>query len=79
MNTIGGMTTIIDTAFHENSADNDGGIMRSYSSEVEVYHSSFISNWAEKQAGVFHMDQSNLTINETEHMQGAFFSLNKGH
>ena len=58
-------TSILKCMFNHNIAGNDGGVIRSYLSEINISESECGSNSANNEGGVFFIDQTNLTIDQT--------------
>ena len=58
-------TSLIDCKFNQNTAGNDGGVIRSYMSTINISNSEYSKNSANNEGGVFHIDQTSLAIEQT--------------
>ena len=63
--TDGATTSITHCMFNHNTAGNDGGVIQSYSSKIKISESECLSNIANNEGGVFSIDQTHLTIDQT--------------
>ena len=66
-----GWIIMFDCTFNLNTADNDGGIMRSYLSKVNVSESTFVGNEVKAYGGVYHIEQSDLKISNHSIFKGS--------